>query len=346
MSHKKPQITSGDVNWPQVLARFISNDSLQLSSDGKPTKRRGPCPICGGKDRFLFDNKNNDGMWFCNGCKGGNGFTLLRKAAKMSDAEIFAAINGTVFDKPAPRLSPAAAKEADEKVLSVRRCNLKHTWEAAQPLTHHNAAGRYLMKRVPGLDLSKLGCMLRFHAGMNYWSDFGKVDGGRHPVLLAKVKDAACEPVTLHRTYLSQDAGKAAVESPKKLMSGVRKLNGASIRLNKSESRVLAITEGIETGLAVLAAHDYQITVWSLVFANNLAVADIPAGRFDRVVIYADHDKLDPVHGYRPGEQNATLLLAKLQAMGIEAEIVLPPVEGEDFADMWANGDKFQLATK
>ena len=129
-------------------------------------------------------------------------------------------------------------------------------------------------------------------------------------------------------------------------MSGVGKLNGASIRLNKSESRVLAVTEGIETGLAVLAAHNYSVVVWSLVFANNLAVADIPAGRFDRVVIYADHDKLDPVHGYRKGEYSANQLLAKLMAMGIDAEIVLPPVEGVDFADMWVNGEKFKLATE
>lgn len=28
--------------------------------------RHGPCPICGGKDRFRVDNKDDDGTWYCN----------------------------------------------------------------------------------------------------------------------------------------------------------------------------------------------------------------------------------------------------------------------------------------
>ena len=35
--------------------------------------KHGPCPICGGKDRFRFDDKDGSGSYFCNVCRAGNG---------------------------------------------------------------------------------------------------------------------------------------------------------------------------------------------------------------------------------------------------------------------------------
>src|SRR5690348_13963485 len=32
------------------------------------TNKHGPCPLCGGKDRFRFDDKNGDGTYYCNQC--------------------------------------------------------------------------------------------------------------------------------------------------------------------------------------------------------------------------------------------------------------------------------------
>jgi hypothetical protein len=36
-----------------------------------------PCPMCGGKDRFRFDDRNGDGDYYCNGCGAGLGLKLL-----------------------------------------------------------------------------------------------------------------------------------------------------------------------------------------------------------------------------------------------------------------------------
>ncbi|MDN2876106.1 toprim domain-containing protein, partial [Campylobacter jejuni] len=74
------------------------------------------------------------------------------------------------------------------------------------------------------------------------------------------------------------------------------------------ESRTLGLTEGIETGLAVATGYRYRINVWSLLNCGNLALADIPKGRFDKVIIFADHDHLDVKKEYRPGEHFALLL--------------------------------------
>jgi hypothetical protein len=43
-----------------------------LTALGVPAKFlrnwHGPCPMCGGKDRFRFDDKDGKGTFFCNGC--------------------------------------------------------------------------------------------------------------------------------------------------------------------------------------------------------------------------------------------------------------------------------------
>lgn len=50
-----------------------------------PAKRNqhGPCPICGGKDRFRCDDKQGKGTWICNQCGAGDGFSLIEKSRNM-----------------------------------------------------------------------------------------------------------------------------------------------------------------------------------------------------------------------------------------------------------------------
>jgi len=142
----------------------------------------------------------------------------------------------------------------------------------------------------------------------------------------------------LHRTYLTSAGTKAPFEKVKKQMKGVRKLRGAAIRVCEvPESRELAVCEGIETAWAIATAKRYKVNVWSMLNCHNIGCADIPDGRFDSVVIYADHDKLHPKHNYRPGEHYAKMLQEKLQARGIPCEIKIPTVEGTDFADIWVD---------
>src|SRR5258707_14800546 len=58
--------------WLEILPRFgIAPTYLQ--------NRHGPCPICGGKDRFRFDDKDGSGSYYCNQCGPGPGIMLVRK---------------------------------------------------------------------------------------------------------------------------------------------------------------------------------------------------------------------------------------------------------------------------
>lgn len=61
--------------WEQVLGSLgVRTELLQ--------KRHGPCPGCGGRDRFRFDDKDGEGTFICSqgggGNLSGNGLTLLQ----------------------------------------------------------------------------------------------------------------------------------------------------------------------------------------------------------------------------------------------------------------------------
>src|SRR5688500_4565649 len=53
-----------------------------LSAVGVPPKalknRHGPCPVCGGKDRFRFDDKGATGSFYCSQCGPGDGIELVK----------------------------------------------------------------------------------------------------------------------------------------------------------------------------------------------------------------------------------------------------------------------------
>ena len=55
--------------WPSILSA-LGLDERALSG------RHGPCPMCGGKDRFRFDDKEGRGTYFCSGCGAGDGVQL------------------------------------------------------------------------------------------------------------------------------------------------------------------------------------------------------------------------------------------------------------------------------
>lgn len=64
--------------WTQILPAFGCGHEYL-------TGNHGPCPHCGGNDRFRYDDKNGDGDWYCNKCGGqgdggaGDGFQLVQR---------------------------------------------------------------------------------------------------------------------------------------------------------------------------------------------------------------------------------------------------------------------------
>lgn len=77
--------------WPAILS------SLSLDVPISP-KQHGPCPTCGGKDRFRFDDQDGKGTWFCNQCQpqAGDGFALVRNVKRCDFPEALRLVAGVL----------------------------------------------------------------------------------------------------------------------------------------------------------------------------------------------------------------------------------------------------------
>jgi putative DNA primase/helicase len=144
-----------------------------------------------------------------------------------------------------------------------------------------------------------------------------------HPAMVARVDDPRGELATMHRTYLSLDGHKAHVPTPKKLMSPAvpGATHGGAIRLY-APAETLAVTEGIETALAVRCATG--LPVWAAVSAGGMARLIVPE-EVRLVVICADHDPA--------GLDAARTLARRLLAEQRRVKILTPDTPGADWAD-------------
>ncbi|QAZ65513.1 DNA primase [Enterobacter cloacae] len=93
-------------HWPRILpalgVKVIKN-------------RHQACPVCGGSDRFRFDDKEGRGTWFCNQCGAGDGLKLVEKVFDVSASEAAQKVNAVTGNLPpvAPEAMVAAETETD-----------------------------------------------------------------------------------------------------------------------------------------------------------------------------------------------------------------------------------------
>ncbi|MEG5918496.1 primase-like DNA-binding domain-containing protein [Enterobacter hormaechei] len=93
-------------HWPRILpalgVKVIKN-------------RHQACPVCGGSDRFRFDDKEGRGTWFCNQCGAGDGLKLVEKVFGLTASEAAGKVNAVTGNLPpvAPEVIAAAEAETD-----------------------------------------------------------------------------------------------------------------------------------------------------------------------------------------------------------------------------------------
>lgn len=296
--------------WPAVLLELGVDDSFL-------TGKHGPCPICGGVDRWRFTNYRQRGDWICNQCGAGNAFALLMRLNGWTFAEARRAVIDAagIGNGNAPRAAPAKPSvTVPELAQPTRRVrDLLRTSCAPSDVLD---VVRYLKSRHV-FPLPR-GCALRAHVGADYFEDCAPI--GRYPALLAPVTDAAGDFVTLHCTYLERGA-KLANRAPRKLLGKLTGRRGCAVRLAPATD-VLGIAEGIETALAAMRLH--RIPTWSALNAGMLAKFEPPVG-VERVVIFADRDPA--------GLEAAWHLRDRLD---ITCELRVPPPPAKDWADALA----------
>ena len=55
--------------------------------------RNGPCPLCGGTDRFQYTDKFGEGNYHCRQCGPGGGFKLLQAAKGVDYGDLMDVMN-------------------------------------------------------------------------------------------------------------------------------------------------------------------------------------------------------------------------------------------------------------
>lgn len=302
-----PKLRTADAaigRWPGIL-QALGVDARHVSN------RHGPCPICAGKDRYRFDDKDGRGTWICSHCGAGDGFRLLELLHGWGFADAARRVDevvGTIAAGPV-----TAARSDDSKCQALRS-----VWAESRAVTRGDPVWTYLHRRV-GLDV--VPAALRFHPSLRYVDQDG-TDLGRFPAMLARMAYPDGSGASIHRTYLTEAGEKAAVPSPKKMMPG-KPLKTAAVALSEVRTS-LGIAEGIETALA--ASKRFGVPVWAA--TNAVLLADwVPPAGVKQVLIAADHD------ASFTGQEAAYSLARRLVRDGIAVEIQMPDAPGKDWAD-------------
>lgn len=289
--------TAAQGKWRGLLAALGLEESFL---NGK----NGPCPMCGGKDRWRFTDFEGHGCWVCNHCGKGDGFELLKLLRNWSFPEAAREVErlvGSVVAEPQRRKSDPKA----------RFDRIRAELERSNP-----AVELYLRSRALTLPPS-----LRCHPSLTYFD--GRDASGKYPAIVAGVLSPSGKTVSLHLTYVL-DGRKAPVESPRKMLTPDGKLDGCAVRLFHVEHH-LGVAEGIETALSANAL--YGIPVWS-VLNTTLMEKWVPPKEVRRVTIFADHDR-----NYA-GHKAAYALAFKLACVDIEVDVRVPEQAGTDFNDV------------
>lgn len=251
------------------------------------------CPICGGKDRFRFDDKNGMGTFYCNTHGPGNGFILAMQwlgcDAKTTSKKIMSIVQGGVMTEKTNNCTNDVEKNT---------ARIKKIHRGLCRITIDNAAGKYLshrgIKNMPNKD-----CY--FHPAIAYYDGIEKQ--GDYPAMVSVFRTSENEVATYHITYLTNDGMKAPVPSVKKIMPVIHPISGSAIKLFRPNV-ILGISEGIETALSV--EQNEGVTCWAAGSANGMINVAIP-DEIKCVIIYSDNDYTGKSAAY----QLATRLLQR-----------------------------------
>lgn len=281
---------------------------------GWPLKRQsayltGPCPKCGGDDRFSIQTVEN--KWNCRNCGigGYDAISLVQhldaRFENMAVKDAFIKVCEVVTGRSAQeamsreeadrrKAELEAKRRKNEKIAEQKRAEARaaahRLWKAARPAGH--VIAEYLEARKINIEPEQLRMAVRQATALSYYHDGKKRHEG--PAMICAIQWANGYFGGVHRTWtdparpkgkaliLSAD-GKEALDSKKTLGS----LGDGAIRLfTPPDARRLVLGEGNETTLTPMAyAFQEQTAYWSGINIGHMAGR---AARDERGKIVAD----------------------------------------------------------
>lgn len=314
-----------------------------------------PCPACGGKDRFRYDDKDGNGTFICSHWQNGagDGFGLVMHFLACDFQTALGQVSGILGLSGAnPLPIPATRPQPQSRPEKDRIGKLAALWNEAEPLTPDCPVVQYWASR--GLSAAYLPENIRHHSSMEYWTqgEDGKplFIGRFHAAIAASLRGGRL--CGLHITYLepaySKPYGEDGIHAPiwqkarithpqtgealpaKKMRSRKQgaMTGGAVCLFPIPESGRLMVAEGIETALA--ARELFQARDWGLcaaLSAHGMKRLELSDG-IKELAIVADHDTPRPV-----GETAALSLAKCAQSIGTAVRYWISGTAGYDALD-------------
>lgn len=295
--------------WPSIL---LTLGFSELAVSGK----HGPCPMCGGKDRFRLINFEGGATWICNQCGQGDGIALVMQSFNID----FRA----AADKVRPLVPGAsfcvAPKKPDSAAIKRLITTLMESWRAAD---NSDELCRYLESR--GLPRKAFNRAQLRVGKVDYYDKDGN-NTGKFDTMLARVTTPQNKTVALHKTYLLPEGRE------KKISKTASTISGGAIRLFSTKDKdTLILAEGIETALAarhmINERRGTDHPAWATISANGMKTIAIPKN-IENVIIMADNDSSFT------GQAAAYELANRLAVRGKKnVQVFMPKEVGSDWLD-------------
>ncbi|HBE4558372.1 primase-helicase zinc-binding domain-containing protein [Escherichia coli] len=302
-------ISASENNWPHVLG------CLNINVPDSP-RRHAPCPACGGKDRFRFDD-NGRGSFICNQCGAGDGLDLIKRVNNCDTteaAQLAADVLG--IDYRAAQTDPAAASHRREQLEADRQQREQERQkQAAEDAEQRRATFAHL------------------YAGMRQSATQGESDylqskgltGFNYPVM----PDGSLLLELVDESGAVAAAQTITPQGEKRLLTGSAK-RGAYHAVNAPESpQSVLIAEGLATALSVHLMRPDALAVAAIDAGNLIHVAGVMRRKYpqSQIIIAADNDH--PTAASETGATNIGKEAAEKAALSVAGWVSLPPTDSK-----------------
>lgn len=286
-------------NWRMILLHFGLDEKFLRNI-------HGPCPLCGGEDRYRWDDTDGNGGYYCSQCGPGTGLKLVM------------GLNDWLFDEACKRIDAFLGNrfqgkgKAQTPAKPDKRETLIRLWRGSREVVKGDPVWKYLERRCG--DPADYLSQIRFHPGLKH-----PMDKEPHPGMVALLQPNKGRAMGVHRTFLTLDGQKAPL-NPVRMVFG----ECAPVQICAAAER-MGVGEGIET--CICASKQFGIPVWSALNANGLKAWE-PPEIAKSIVIFGDNDS------NFTGQDAAFSLARKLALKGLHVDVQIPEEPDTDWADI------------
>ncbi|CAK9884233.1 MAG: DNA primase TraC [Candidatus Erwinia impunctatus] len=273
-------------------------------------RQHSPCPACGGRDRFRFDD-NGKGAHICNQCGAGDGLDLVGKVNNCDVTEAARIVAGALGIDTRTHQSNTTSQDREQGEAERKQREQERQEKAAA----EEETRRALFAR-------------------NYADLSGKAQPGESEYLEGKGLVGFTFPLLPDGSLLlslSCPAGGIVAaqtitsDGVKRLVAGSAK-RGAYYAVNAPESpESILIAEGFATALSVHMMRPDALTVAAIDAGNLSPVAGVMRSRYPHaeIIIAADNDHQEG--GSDTGGSNTGREAAEKAALSVDGFVSMPP---------------------